>query len=195
MKEQKIILGSASSIRFKLLRHAGLSFEVVVSGVDEESVRKTFGGDASALAVFLARLKGEAVSKNHDGLVIGADQVLFFEGQIFPKVSNLEEAKKRLQKLRGKTHTLFTGVALSKKGKSFWSYKSASEVSLRNFSDEFLTKYLQEEGEVVCKSVGCYRLEGRGVQLIRAVRGDFFCVLGLPLLPLLEALREEGVTV
>ena len=156
-------------------------------------MQQTFEGTPQALADLLACRKAEAVSCAHDGVVIGADQVLCFEANMWGKVSSQHDARRRLKALRGKTHSLHTQVVLAKHGKCFWSHGESSYVSLRPFSDRFLDVYLQQEGEAICESVGCYRLEGLGAQLISRVRGDFFSVLGLPLLPLLEALREEGV--
>ena len=146
----------------------------------------------AAIAEHLADAKALAVSATADDLVIGADQTLELGGELIDKATDLVEAKAHLARLRGRGHTLHAAVALARGAEIIWRGRSSPALTMRSFSDAFLDGYLAEYGTAVLSSVGCYHLEGRGAQLFEAVDGDYFAVLGLPLLPLMEALRAAG---
>lgn len=193
---QQIVLASGSQTRADILTGAGVSFATKDSGLDEAPVKKgaiTRGETPAQMAQTLAFLKAELVSGQIPGaLVIGADQVLVCEGTCFDKPENIDEAKGHLKALRGKPHSLETAVCVVRDGHEIWHYEAAPKLTMRNFTDEFLDDYLARAGTKVLWSVGAYQLEGPGIQLFEAVEGDYFSILGLPVLPLLEFLRSEG---
>jgi len=191
-----IVLASASSTRAALLRAAGVTFEVVSSGVDEGAVKtRMLRSDAIAneIAGELALAKALAVSASRSDLVIGADQTLELDGELFDKVETLDDARERLRQLRGRTHTLHSAVALARNGETLWQAVTSPKLTMRAFSDTWLETYLATAGEAALNSVGCYNLEGPGAQLFAVIEGDYFSVLGLPLIELLAALRREAV--
>ena len=194
IKHPPLILASGSAIRAQLLARAGLSFSILRPNVDEALLKAEFRQDSPAgLAASLARAKANAVSQTHpDALVIGADQVLNFRGIAHDKPSSLADARAQLLRFRGKTHALETAVCCCQGGKPIWSHAMHADLTMRDFSDGFLEAYLEGLGEDVLTSVGGYRLEERGIQLFSHVEGDYFGILGLPLLPLLAFLRSEG---
>ncbi len=152
------------------------------------------GADAAAAATALARAKATAVAKRHPGaLIIGADQILAADGRWFEKPRNGAEALATLQTLRGRTHQLVTAVAVNRDGRNAWENVAVAKLTMRKFTDEFATRYLEAGGPAVLESVGAYRLEGPGAQLFTVIEGDYFSILGLPLLPLLGYLREARV--
>ncbi len=187
-----LILASGSASRRSILEKAGLTFEVDPADVDESALKQQFRGDATALALHLAEAKALAVSNRRPGLVVGADQVLAFDGKVFDKAKSVEEAAQRLAMLRGATHWLQGGVALAEGGEIVWRHKSTCRMVVRNFSDDFLKDYVDHAGEILTKGVGAYAFEGLGAQLFEHVEGDYFAVLGLPLLPVLSELRARG---
>ena len=186
------ILASGSASRRALLENAGLRFEIDPADVDEAALKAQFSGDAAALALHLAEAKALGVSSRRPGLVLGADQVLAFDGKVFDKAKTVQEAAERLAMLRGKTHWLKGGVALARDGEVVWRHESSARMVVRNFSDAFLDDYLARAGDILTKGVGAYAFEGLGAQLFEHVEGDYFAVLGLPLLPVLGALRAQG---
>lgn len=191
----RITLASQSSARRALLAGAGVAHEATVSGVDEEAVKARMlaaGEGPKAIAAALADAKALAVSEGRDGLVIGADQTLDLEGRLHDKAENREAARLRLQLLRGRAHALHSAVSLTREGVVIWRETVSARLVMRSFSDAFLDAYLDVEGEVALGSVGCYRLEGLGVQLFETIEGDYFTILGLPMMGLLERLRAEG---
>jgi len=191
--DEILILASKSAARQAMLRDAGVPFSVQVADVDEDAL-KTPGVDAATLAVDLARMKALAVSRHHDeAWVLGADQTLAFDGGLVSKARSLNEARSRLQAMRGRTHALHSGAALARGGQVVWSGVDTATMRMRDFSDVFLDAYLAAEGEGLLACVGSYRLEGMGSQLFEAVEGDHFTVLGLPLWPVLAELRLAGV--
>ncbi len=198
-RSQSIILASASPVRRELLERAGLVFDVEVSGVDEKVVREALADEASGvepgdLAEVLARAKAEDVARMVDAdIVIGADQVLSMDGVSYAKAESISEARRQLLAFKGRAHQLHTAVALVKNGTFAWAHVEVVTIRMRDYSSAFVGKYLAAAGDDVLQSVGCYQLESLGVQLIDAVEGDYFSVLGLPLLPLLAELRREGV--
>ena len=190
---KNLTLASGSQVRAELLRGAGLTFDVAVSGVDEGVIKKTQTGTPDELALKLAAAKASAVERG--GLVVGADQILMCEGRLFDKPATMTAARENLKFFRGRSHALISGTVLLDNGTQTWSLTQQVHLKMRDFSDEFLDAYLEQAGENVLKSVGCYQLEGPGIQLFEAVDGDYFAILGLPLLPLLAALRARDAVV
>lgn len=199
LPEPRLILASASSSRRSLLAAAGLRFSVVPAQVDEDAVKRaarTDGASAADTALALADLKAAQVAgRNPAALVIGADQILVCDGAWFDKPADPAAARAQLSTLRGKTHTLATGVVCHHGSTRLWHHLAEPRLTMRSFSDGFLAAYLAVEGESVTTTVGAYRLEGRGVHLFDRVDGDHAAILGLPLLPLLGFLRQHGVLI
>jgi septum formation protein len=192
---EPIVLASKSAARRAVLEGAGVPFEVSVAGVDEEAVKASLlaeGATPRDVADALAELKAIRVSRAKDGFVVGSDQTLEFEGRLYDKAASLEAARERLQMLRGKPHKLHSAVVVAKDGAPIWREVETATLTMRDFSDEFLEAYLATEGAEALGSVGCYRLEGPGAQLFSRIQGDYFAILGLPLLGLLDFLRQHG---
>ena len=191
-----LILASKSVTRRAVLDGAGVAYEAVGSGVDEEAAKvKLLAKKANPrqIAEALAEDKALAVSVGRPELVIGADQTLEFQGQLYDKVETMEAARERLKLLRGKPHMLHSAVVVAQGGAVVWRETQSATLRMREFSDAFLEAYLAAEGEAALGSVGCYRLEGLGVQLFAKIEGDYFTILGLPLMGLLDLLRRRGV--
>jgi septum formation protein len=191
-----LILASTSSARRAVLEGAGVAFEAVRPGVDEDAAKAELlarGAGPREVAEALAQRKAVAVSKDRPGLVVGADQTLDLDGRLYDKAEDLPAARARLSELRGRTHQLHSAVAVAEGGQAVWAQTVSATLTMRDFSDEFLDDYLAREGAAALGSVGCYRLEGPGVQLFEAIEGDYFTILGLPLMGLLELLRARGV--
>jgi len=191
----RIILASGSAIRRKLMIDAGLDFEVITKPVDEAAIKDSMLSESVRLrdiADALAEAKSLRVSRVEDGLVIGADQIMVMDNQLFDKPKTIDEARERLKLMRGKTHYLMGAVVISENGKPVWRHMAKTKLTMRAFSDTFLEDYLEKEGELVTKSVGAYRFEGLGAQLFSHVEGDFFSILGLSLLPVMDYLRTRG---
>ncbi|HXC30030.1 MAG TPA: Maf family nucleotide pyrophosphatase [Stellaceae bacterium] len=194
---ETLILASASTARAALLRAAGIAFWTEPSAVDEAEIKRVHraaGHDARACAVALAEAKAVAVAARHPtSLVIGADQILVAGDEWFDKPVDVDEAGDQLCRLRGRRHVLVTAGCVFRGETRLWSAVSMPALTMRRFSDEFLTEYIAAEGDTVLGSVGAYRIEDRGVQLFSRIEGDHFAILGLPLLELLEFLRDRGV--
>lgn len=192
-----VILASASKSRAEILRAAGVPHEIEPANVDETDVKLTLARDGApplAVAETLAELKAQHVSRHHRGaLVIGADQVLECDGQLFDKPADLGQARAHLMTLRGRRHTLMAGVSVVCDGEVVWHDNDQAHLEMRDLSDGFIEWYIEQVGDPICESVGAYKLEGLGAQLFSAIEGDFFSILGLPLLPLLDVLRDHGV--
>jgi len=190
-----VVLASRSTARRAVLDGARVRYEAAVSGVDEDAVKVAMlgqGAGAREIAEALAEQKAAAVSTGRPELVIGADQTLELEGRLYDKVETLDEARERLAVLRGKAHRLHSAVAVVKAGRTLWRETATATLEMRDVSDAFIDDYLEKEGQAALGSVGCYRLEGLGAQLFSRIEGDYFAILGLPLLGLLELLREHG---
>jgi len=178
------------------MSNAGLVFDTAPAAISEaalKSDRLAQEARPAAIAADLAAAKAIDVSSRHpDALVIGADQTLELEGRLFDKPEGLPEARAQLLTLRGRTHSLHAAVALAHRGLILWSAVETAHLQVRAFSDAFLERYLAAEAEEIVHCVGAYRLEGLGVQLFDRIEGDYFTILGLPLLKLLEILRSMG---
>jgi septum formation protein len=193
----RLVLGSGSASRAALLEAAGLTFETDPAGIDESAIRMVVtrdrGATPSDIADVLARAKAETVSERNPGaLVIGADQVLACGEDVFEKPPSMEDARRTLLALQGKTHQLHSSVALAREGDVHWAHTETAYLTMRALSPEEIGRYLGEAGEIVLQSVGAYQLEGLGVNLFEDIKGDYFTVLGLPILALLKQLRLEG---
>ena len=192
-----VVLASASQSRGALLCNAGIEVIRDPAAIDEDSVKESFrhrNEPASQAAMALAELKAQRVSQRHkDALVIGADQMLQCGGIWFDKPPDLDHARGHLIALRGKTHELLSAVCVVRDGEVLWRHLESAQLTMRPFSDAFIDEYLAAAGDAVCASVGAYQLEGRGAQLFSRIEGDYFTILGLPLLPLLGFLVNHGV--
>lgn len=192
-----VVLASGSRFRAAMLRNAGVPFSVDVPGVDEGSVRDSLRAENATtedVATMLAELKAVAISRRHpDALVIGSDQMLDCGGVWFEKPVDRDHAQATLTALSGKTHRLVTAVVVARAGSRIWHAMDSVTMRMRALSPEFIETYLDTVGGDVSSSVGAYQLEGLGAQLFAGVEGDYFTVLGLPLLPLLDFLRTHGV--
>jgi septum formation protein len=191
-----IVLASKSAARRKVLTGAQIPFETAVAGVDEDAVKTRMlaaGAGPRDVAEALAELKAVGISEGRSDYVIGADQTLEFDGRLYDKAESLDEARGRLKLLRGKAHQLHAAVVVAKAGRAIWRETALATLTMRDFSDAFLEDYLEREGQDALGSVGCYRLEDLGAQLFSKIEGDYFSILGLPLLGLMDFLRGEGV--
>lgn len=194
-----LVLASASPYRRKMLEAAGVPFRVLVADIDETSLKRAIAAetgkpDPRVVSEALAGAKAEAVSGTQaDALVIGADQVLALGDDLFDKPGDLTAARGQLERLRGRTHRLVSAVVLAQDGEVVWSHVGEARMTMRSFSPAFLDRYLADAGAELCRIVGAYEIEGRGIQLFERVEGDHFTIIGLPLVPLLAELRARGV--
>ena len=186
-----LILASQSQTRKALLTQAGLRFEAVPALLDERLVEREAEGDGQGVATLLAQRKALAVSRlRPEAWVIGADQTLMLDEELFYKPDDMAAARGQLDRLAGKTHQLHAAVSLARGDCIVWSTLETAELTMRAFTATERESILMREGEALLGSVGAYRLEGPSIQLFEQVRGDYFTILGLPLLPLLAALRR-----
>jgi septum formation protein len=194
LRRRELVLASASPFRRRMLEAAGLSFRTLPADVDEADIRRRLAtSDPVRIAETLAQAKAASISAAQPhALVIGADQVLAFDNQVFAKARDVSEARVHLTKLRGQTHELHSAVALAQAGKVIWNHTETAHLAMRAFSDAFLDRYLLEMGPRACQMVGAYEIEGRGIQLFERIEGDTFTIIGLPLLALLAELRIRG---
>lgn len=191
----QLILASTSSIRRSLLTNAGVKYEAVKSPINEET-EKLKHSNPEKLAINLAIAKAITTSTKHPtAYVIGADQTLLTNNQIMSKPKSPQEARAQLLQLRGKTHVLISALAITKTTEILWQYESRAILTMRDFSDDFLDEYLNTGSTEALTSSGCYKLEGRGIQLFSKIEGDYFTILGLPLLPLITQLRAMNLVV
>jgi septum formation protein len=193
--KESLILASASAARAELLRGAGVDFATRPSEVDEDRTKsemKAAGSEAAARA--LAELKARHVARQMPGkLVIGADQLLDCDGDWLDKARDRKDAGEQLRLLRGKDHHLATAVCVVEGETCLWNFTGSPRLRMRDFSDAYIESYLEAAGDEAFGCVGAYRLEGLGAQLFAEIEGDYFTILGLPLLPLLGFLRQRGI--
>ena len=193
---ETVILASASPVRRRLLENAGFGTEVRPARIDEDAIRAGLeqqGAGARDVADVLAEQKARRVSARRPGaLVIGADQVLEIEGEILTKPGGTEAARAQLRRLRGRTHRLFSAAVICRDGQPQWRHVGVARLTMRDFSDAFLEDYLAEAGASIHGCVGCYQLEAVGIRLFSRVEGDYFTVLGLPLIELTNHLYQSG---
>jgi septum formation protein len=193
----ELILASQSVIRKTMMSNVGLDFKTVPALIDEKSEKEAIRKlSPQAIAKKLAALKAANVSmKFPQALVVGLDQTLELRGKLFDKPLSHEDARRQLMILRGKTHLLHSAVSCFSAGKELWKTCKSARLTMRNFSDRFLDSYLETQGDDVVTSVGGYKIEGPGLQLFSKIDGDYFTILGMPLLPLLCFLRTRDVVV
>jgi septum formation protein len=193
LEPQPLVLASRSDVRGKILAAAGLRFEIRPSIVDERAIEAQAGiNDPVDVARHLAHAKANAVAASLPGrVVLGADQTLARGAKRFTKPADSSVASEQLRDLRGRTHELHSALALVRDGTLLFSCVDTARLTMRNFSDRYLKEYLDLAGNAALKSVGGYQLEGIGIHLFERVEGDYFTILGLPLLPLLAYLRQD----
>jgi septum formation protein len=191
------VLASRSAARIALLSGAGVVFTAAASTVEERAVEAPLiAGGASPAGVAAALADAKAMDLSHrmaDALVIGADQTLELDGNRWTKPETMAMAREQLARLSGRAHQLHSAVAIARGGTVTWRHRATATLTVRPLSAATIDAYLAEVGDVALSSVGAYQLEGTGVRLFERVEGDYFTILGLPLLPLLARLREEGV--
>ncbi len=194
LSEKPLLLASKSVARQALLRGAGIPFEAVPADLDERQIERDSAHDApDRVALHLAQAKAMALAAHYpDRIVVGADQTLALEDKRFSKPDNRAQAHTHLAALSGKTHHLHAAFALVHHGRVIHADIASARLTMRVLSDEFIANYLDAAGEAVFGSVGAYQLEGLGVHLFEAIEGDHSTILGLPLMPLLKALRDSG---
>ncbi|MFT5160139.1 MAG: septum formation protein [Paracoccaceae bacterium] len=193
----QIILASTSEIRRSLLRNAGVEFTTIAARIDEQSITASLLAENASprdIADHLAEMKALRISQKFpDALVIGSDQVLEHDGKVLDKPSDLTAAHQQLRQLRRSKHTLLSAAVVVRGGKPLWRHVGQTRLWMRDFSDEYLQSYLERQGNDVLSSVGSYKLESEGIRLFAKIEGDYFNVLGIPLLELLNYLATSGV--
>jgi septum formation protein len=191
-----VTLASGSASRRALLAAAGVAADAVSPNVDEEAYRTAMRADGLPVrdqAMQLAEMKALRVSQSRTGLVIGGDQMLALGDEAFDKPRDLAEAKSHLTRLSGKSHTLETAIVVCEDGRPVWRHLARPKLTMRTLSPEFIEDYTARCGSALLTTVGAYQLEGLGAQLFTRIEGDYFSILGLPLLPLLDYLRTRKV--
>ena len=192
----KLILASSSPFRRMLMENAGLSFEAHAARIDERAVEAPLeraGTKPDAVAIVLAKAKAEDVSRRFpDSLIIGSDQTMSLGDRVFHKPKDMAGAANHLRALSGLTHRLNSAVAIIRDGVVLWEHLTHADLTMRPLSADFIARHLARVGERALASVGAYQLEGEGIQLFEKIEGDYFTILGLPMLPLLQKLRELG---
>ncbi|MDZ7927311.1 MAG: Maf-like protein [Agrobacterium sp.] len=195
--KQELILASSSASRQMLMRNAGLTFSAIPADIDERELDEQLeknGAKPEEVALELAKAKALAVSALHPkALVLGCDQTMALGARVYHKPKTMAEAEAHLLSLSGKVHRLNSAAVLACGGEVLWQTISSAELSVRHLSAEFVSRHLQRVGDKALSSVGAYQLEGEGIQLFTAIEGDYFTILGLPLLPLLMKLRDMEV--
>lgn len=190
-----IVLASASPFRQAMLANVGVDFAAHAARLDERAAEAPLiaeGAEPADIALVLAIAKADEVSSRHAGaVVIGSDQTLAFEGEVLHKAENVDEGRRRLIAMSGKTHRLHSAAALVRDGETLWSHVETAHMTMRRFDAGFVGRYAAAIGDDLLASVGGYQIEGLGAQLFERIEGDFFSIIGLPLLPLLAELRAR----
>jgi septum formation protein len=193
---EKLILASGSPFRKLLLANAGLEFSAVPAAVDERALEAPLEGSGvtpEEMAQILAEAKATDVSESHPGaLVLGCDQTLSLGDRVFHKPRDMEEARRHLLSLSGRTHHLNSAAVLVRDGQTLWRHVGIVSLTMRALDPALIGRHLARVGDKALSSVGAYQIEGEGIQLFEKIEGDYFTIVGLPLLPLLAALREFG---
>lgn len=197
MSNNKIILASGSSARQEMLRNAGVCFDVVPADIDEETILQQMQGEGATpqdISLKLAQEKALCVSQDYpDQYVIGSDQVLSMNDTLYSKAKDKKEAHKRLLQFQGQDHYLTSAVCVLQAGNILWSGVDTAMLKMKVINSQAIDKYIEEAGDVVTSCVGCYALESIGVRLFKEIKGDYFTILGMPFLPLLNFLDQKGV--
>lgn len=190
-----MILASASKARQEMLRNAGLTFEVHPADIEEKSLIEQQTEQSKSIkeiTLELAKQKALHIAKQHPNqIVIGADQTLGFEGKILSKAITPQDALTQLKQLSGKTHTLYSAVTIAKNEQILWFHVNPAHLTMHPYKETFLQFYAKKDPEALTTCVGGYRIEGPGAWLFEKIEGDIFTIMGLPLLPLLNYLREQ----
>lgn len=191
-----LILASSSPFRRMLMENAGLHFQAIAADIDERAIEAPLerdGAGPDAVALVLAKAKAKEVSDRYAGsLVIGSDQTMSLGSQVFHKPNTMADAENHLRTLSGQTHRLNSAIALARNGDIIWEHVSHADLTMRELPADFIHRHLTRVGEKALSSVGAYQLEGEGIQLFSKIEGDYFTIVGLPMLPLLQQLRELG---
>lgn len=195
--ENNLILASGSLFRKQLMEAAGLTFSAEPASINEREIEAPLvaaGVSPEGVAAALAKAKAVDVSgRSPQAFVIGSDQVMSMEGQLFHKCTSIDMARAQLLSMRGKTHRLSSAISIVRNGQEVWNHVSVADLTFREFTDAFLDSYIASAGSKVLLTVGAYSYEGLGQQLFEKVEGDFFTIIGLPMLPLLAALRNLAI--
>lgn len=193
----QLILASKSPYRAQLLKNVGLTVESHPSNVDERTVEAPLLDadlEAADVAEILAQTKAINVSERFpDAYVIGCDQTLSLDGELLHKPADMEEARRRLLQMSGKTHKLNSAVVMVRNGETLWSHVEIARMKMRDLDPGFIGRHLAKVGEIALTSVGAYQIEAEGLQLFEEIKGDYFTIMGLPLLPLLSELRKRSL--
>jgi len=193
----KLILASGSPIRAKLLQQSGIDFEIVTAAVDEDMMKAAMLSEQAPhrdIADKLAEIKALKVSqKNPENLVLGCDQILSYDGQVFSKPKDQSDLREQLMALKSGTHELFSAAVICQNAQPIWRFIGKARLTMRDFSETFLDNYIAENWKLVENCVGGYQIEGNGIRLFHRVEGDYFSVLGMPLLEIMNFLTVRGV--
>ncbi len=189
-----LILASGSFARQSMLKNAGFVFDVMPADIDEIAVKDNFNSAFEELAEELAKQKAIHVSKTSgDAYVVGSDQILIFNDEVLSKAKDTNTAREKLKKLRGQMHTLISSVCVTRGEEVLFENTQEAHLTMHDFDDDFLERYIEGAGDIVTQCVGAYALESTGIQLFSDIKGDYFTILGMPLLPLASFLQGEGM--
>ena len=186
----KIILGSSSPSRRKILKKTGINFISKSPRLKEGLEKKKLKGPKEKLPLYLAEKKALSIPANHRDIIIGADQILFFKGKVYDKPNSIKEARAHLLELSGKTHYLISGTTIAKNKKIVWRHTTKAKMKMHPINKKDIEDYLLLSGKKILKSVGAYNIEGYGVRLFSKIEGDFYSIVGLPLIPLLNKINK-----
>ncbi len=186
----KIILGSSSPSRRKILKNSGVIFTTKIPPLNESREKRKFKGSKKELPIYLAEKKALSINSKKQDLVIGADQILLFKEKVYDKPNSLAEAKKHLLELSGKTHRLISGTVLVRNKTIIWRHLSVAKMKMHPLTKRMVDDYLTLSGKKILKSVGAYNIEGYGVKLFNKIDGDYYSIVGLPIIPLLNKIKK-----